>query len=46
MDALQEWMQSDLDVIMVGARALREWKESDPGLSWLGHGCSVGKNGN
>ena len=33
MDALREWMESDLDVSMVGTwmimDALREWMESD-----------------
>ena len=46
MDALREWMESDLDVIMVG-----RWMLCGNGrrvmwtLSWLGHGCSAGEDG-
>eukprot|EP00439_Symbiodinium_sp_Y106_P071059 s173_g12.t1 len=42
MDALRQWMESDLDVIMVGT-----WMLCGNGwsliwtLSWLAHGCSV-----
>ena len=46
MDALQEWMVSDLDVIMAGSRrasmchwhmdALREWMESDLDVIMVG----------
>ena len=44
MDALREWMESDLDVIMVGT-----WMLCGNGwsliwtLSWLAHGCSAGR---
>ena len=46
MDALREWMESDLDVIMVGT-----WMLCGNGwsliwtLSWLAHGCSAGMHG-
>eukprot|EP00439_Symbiodinium_sp_Y106_P057387 s1521_g8.t1 len=46
MDALREWMESDLDVIMVGT-----WMLCGHGwsliwtLSWLAHGCSAGMDG-
>ena len=46
MDALREWMESDLDVIMVGT-----WMLCGNGwsliwtLSWLAHGCSAGMDG-
>ena len=46
MDALQEWMVSDLDIIMAGSRrasmchwhmdALREWMESDLDVIMVG----------
>ena len=42
MDALRDWMESDLDVIIVGT-----WMLCGNGwsliwtLSWLAHGCSV-----
>ena len=37
MDALREWMESDLDVIMVGTWVLRrEWMESDLDVIMLG----------
>ena len=37
MDALREWMESDLDVIMVGTRMLwREWMESDLDVIMVG----------
>ena len=45
MDALREWMESDLEVIMVGT-----WMLCGNGwsliwtLSWLAHGCSAGVN--
>ena len=44
--ALPEWMESDLDVIMVGT-----WMLCGNGwsliwtLSWLAHGCSAGMDG-
>ena len=46
MDALREWMQSDLDVIMVGTRMLcgNGWSLIWT-LSWLAHGCSAGMDG-
>ena len=46
MDALREWMESDLDVIMVGT-----WMLCGNGwgliwtLSWSAHGCSAGMDG-
>ena len=46
MDALREWMESDLDVIMVGT-----WMPCGNGwsliwtLSWLAHGRSAGMDG-
>ena len=42
MDALREWMESDLDVIMVGARMLcgNGWSLIWT-LSWSAHGCSA-----
>ena len=46
MDALREWMESDLDVIMGGT-----WMLCGNGrsliwtLSWLAHGCSAGMDG-
>ena len=46
MDALREWMESDLDVIMVGT-----WMLCGNGwsliwtLSWWAHGCSAGMDG-
>ena len=46
MDALREWMESDLDVIMVGT-----WMLCGNGwsliwtLSWLAHGCFAGLDG-
>ena len=36
MNALREWMESDLDVIMVGTWSVI-WT-----LSWLAHGCAAG----
>ena len=37
MDALREWMESDLDVIMVGTwMLLREWMESDLDVIMVG----------
>ena len=44
MDALREWMGSDLDGRHMDA--LREWMESDLDvLSWSAHGCSAGMDG-
>ena len=46
MDALREWMESDLDVIMLGT-----WMLCGSGwsliwtLSWVAHGCSAGMDG-
>ena len=46
MDALREWMESDLDVIMLGT-----WMLCGNGwsliwtLSCLAHGCSAGMDG-
>ena len=46
MDALQEWVESDLDGIMVGP-----WMLCTNGcglfrtLSWFAHGCSAGMDG-
>ena len=46
MDALREWMESDLDVIMVGTWMLcgNGWSLTWT-LSWLAHGCSAGMDG-
>ena len=46
MDALREWMESDLDVVMVGTWMLYEngWSQIWT-LSWLAHGCSAGMDG-
>ena len=46
MDALREWMESDLDVIMLGT-----WMLCGSGwsliwtLSWVAHGCSAEMDG-
>ena len=46
MDALREWIQSDLDVIIAGT-----WMLCGNGwsliwtLSWSAHGCSAGMDG-
>ena len=47
MDALREWMEADLDAIMVGT-----WMLCGNGRSliwtlsaWLAHGCSAGMDG-
>ena len=43
MDTLREWMESPMDVIMVGDMdALPEWVEFVGTLSGLPHGCFVG----
>ena len=42
MDALREWMESDLDVIMVGTWMLcRNGWSLIWTVSWLAHGCSA-----
>ena len=46
MDALRQWMESDLDIIMVGTWMLcgNGWSLIRM-LSWLAHGCSAAMDG-